>query len=102
MRLTGKLKQIIQTTIIEVFGSVDAILFGSRTNDSLSGGDIDIAIKTEISSSEFKQYKINFITKLARKGFDIKIDLIQYHSTMNFLLKKEIQQEGQLLSNVEK
>ena len=94
MRLSGKLKEVITSSITGVFGSVEAVLFGSRTDDYAVGGDIDIAVKTEMKPSEFRKNKIIFLTSLIRQNFDIKIDLVQYNSSMDSVLKKEIKQSG--------
>lgn len=97
MRLNGKLKEVIITSLTDVFGTVDAILFGSRADDHAVGGDIDIAIKTEMASSEFRKNKIIFFTLLIRQNFDLKIDLVQYNSSMDSLLKTEIKKNGVFL-----
>jgi len=94
MRLQGRLKEVLKRTIVDVFGTVDAIVFGSRADDKGIGGDIDIAIKTNISSSDFRKNKIIFFTSLVRQDYDLKIDIVQYHQSMDALLKKEINQKG--------
>jgi predicted nucleotidyltransferase len=97
MRLSGRLKYVLKSTLKEIFCTNDAIIFGSRVDDNAIGGDIDIAIKTEISASEFRKNKIMFFTALIRQDYDLKIDLVQYHQSMDALLKKEIQQSGVLI-----
>jgi len=97
MRLNGRLKDVLKSTLEDVFCTNKAIIFGSRTDDNAVGGDIDIAIKTEISANEFRKNKIMFLTALIRQNYDLKIDLVQYHKSMDALLKKEIKQSGVLL-----
>ncbi len=94
MRLNGRLKEVLKNTLTDIFGTADTILFGSRTDDHAIGGDIDIAIKTDISLTEFRKSKIMFLTSLIRQNFDLKIDLVQYNNSMDALLKKEINQKG--------
>jgi len=94
MRLKGRLKDILKITLTETFGTADTILFGSRTDEYAIGGDIDIAIKTDMSSSEFRKNKIMFFTSLIRRNLDLKIDLVQYNNTMDALLKEEINKNG--------
>lgn len=94
MRLPETLKASILKAIYESFGNVEIYLFGSRTDDSKRGGDIDIAIRTDMTRERFRKHKIAFITLLMRMGFDLKIDLVQYNDSMDALLKSEIQSKG--------
>jgi hypothetical protein len=49
MRLTQKQQQITKNTVERVLGASSIIwLFGSRTDDALRGGDIDLLIETEV------------------------------------------------------
>ena len=93
MRLSNHLQKIIKQSIYDSFGLVDVYLFGSRTDDTKKGGDIDIAIDTADSAEEFKTKKIKFISLLLKHGFDLKIDLVQYKRN-NKLLLKEIKSAG--------
>jgi uncharacterized protein len=97
MRLYGYLKNTIKTSLQALYIDADIIIFGSRADNNKQGGDIDIAIKTNISSAEFNQKKILFFTDLLRKGIDIKVDLVQFYAEMNGLLKSEIERKGKLL-----
>ncbi|MBL6970045.1 MAG: nucleotidyltransferase domain-containing protein [Campylobacterales bacterium] len=95
MRLTNRLRNIIKEAYSYSFGtSGDIYLFGSRTDDTKKGGDIDLAIKTNINHKLFKKQKIKFKTYLFRKGYDLKIDLIQFNSTIDKLLFQEISTTG--------
>jgi len=97
MRLHGYLKKLIKHSLVKIFNNADIIIFGSRVDDRKQGGDIDIAIKTNVSSELFKQKKTIFLTELIRKNIDLKIDIVQYNDTMDSLLKKEIQNNSKLL-----
>lgn len=75
MRLTDFEKVTIKETAKDIFGSDAKIfLFGSRTDDSIKGGDIDLFIETSKNSS--LQDKISFIVKLKLKLGDQKIDVV--------------------------
>ncbi len=89
MRLKQKLVQSIKNSIYASFGFVDIYLFGSRTDDNKRGGDIDIAIDTEISKKEFRKRKVRFIMEMMKQNLDLKIDLVKYRNT-NSLLSEEI------------
>ena len=48
MRLTASQKQITKSTVDRVLGTTSRVwLFGSRADDTLRGGDIDLLIETE-------------------------------------------------------
>ncbi len=95
MRLSPRIHQLITKTAAEIFGKEAKIyLFGSRVDDREQGGDIDLAIETQVETDEFHILKIKFLTMLLRAGFDIKIDVIQYQPDSSFvdqLFIKEIQ-----------
>jgi predicted nucleotidyltransferase len=75
MRLTDFEKITIKETATDIFGSdVKIFLFGSRTDKSVKGGDIDLFIETSKNSS--LQDKISFISKLKLKLGDQKIDVV--------------------------
>lgn len=75
MRLTDFEKVTIKETAKDIFGSdAKMFLFGSRTDDSIKGGDIDLFIETSKNSS--LQDKISFIVKLKLKLGDQKIDVV--------------------------
>ncbi len=97
MRLSNRLQRLFKNAVTATFGDVDVYLFGSRTDATKKGGDIDIAITTELPRHEFQNKKIALITTLVRRGFDLKIDIVQYSHRTDALLRKEIQQNGLLL-----
>lgn len=48
MRLTPAQEQLIKSTVDRVLGTESRVwLFGSRANDDLRGGDIDLLVETE-------------------------------------------------------
>jgi len=60
----------------------------------IRGGDIDIAIRTDMTREYFHKHKIAFVSLLMRMGFDLKIDLVHYHDSMDALLKNKIVNKG--------
>ena len=79
MRLSNDEIQHIITTAKQYFGNtVSVILFGSRTNDQLKGGDIDLLIcpKTGNQKKSFLQEKIKFLVALKKNIGDQKIDVV--------------------------
>jgi len=89
MRLSQRVINILQSNIKKSFGDVNVYLFGSRTDDSKRGGDIDLAIDTNISREEFRKNKSLLLAMLMRIDFDYKIDIVNFNST-DELLNHEI------------
>ena len=89
MRLSNRLKALLINCIVESFGEVDIYLFGSRTDHSKKGGDIDLAVDVDLSREEFKQQRLKFLIALAKKGLELKIDIVPYRS-QDKLLTEEI------------
>ncbi len=90
MRLPGRIKNTILQSVQNSFGLESVYLFGSRTNDTLLGGDIDIAIETSIDYESFRTKRAHFYSNLLRSGYNLKVDLVQYNSHIDVLFKKEI------------
>ena len=93
MRLSKRLKTSLIKSILESFGEVDIYLFGSRTDDSKKGGDIDIAVDVDLSRKEFKQRQIKFMVAMIKQDLDLKIDLVAYNS-QDKLLAEEIKKSA--------
>jgi predicted nucleotidyltransferase len=93
MRLSKKIVDILQDNIKKSFGEVNIYLFGSRTDDTKKGGDIDIAIDTNLSREDFRKKKSLFLANLIRLDFDYDIDVVNYN-TNDELLYNEIRQNN--------
>jgi len=89
MRVSKKVVKIIHDNINKSFGDVRVYLFGSRTDDTQRGGDIDIAIDTDIQKREFRDKRLQLLGLLAKIDFDYKVDIADYN-TPDTLLHKEI------------
>lgn len=77
MRLTKLQQEAIVQTTTEVFGeSASVALFGSRTDDSARGGDIDLLITTELDAETARRSKVRFLTVLKRRIGDRRIDVV--------------------------
>lgn len=75
MRLTKLEVDAIKNSFKEIFKEGRIFLFGSRTNDSLKGGDIDLYIITE-KNDRLMHLKIEFLVHLKRKIGNQKIDVV--------------------------
>ncbi len=91
MRLTKRVIKIIEDNIKKSFGNVDVYLFGSRVDDSKRGGDIDLAIDSNItiSKEEFRKKRAIFRANLIRIDFDYSVDIVDFN-TKDELLYYEI------------
>jgi len=76
MRLTNQNREIIRNAFAEFFSDGEIFLFGSRTDDSKRGGDIDLLILSDYK----RDFKIisNFRIALLRRLGDRKIDILNY------------------------
>jgi len=76
IRLSEKEIEIIKRSAEEIFGKGTRVyLFGSRTDPSKRGGDIDLYIKPQIKENLFEK-RIKFIIKLWEMLGEQKIDVI--------------------------
>ena len=96
MRLENIVLNKIKEAIYDSFGDVKIYLFGSRVDDTKKGGDIYIAIDTNLDSIKFRRRKIKFLTNLFKKDFHLKIDIVNLN-TKDELLKKQIEKDGILI-----
>lgn len=77
MRLSETTIHSIKQYARECFGqNTEVYLFGSRLDDNLKGGDIDLLIKTDVPSKEHLNKKLEFLTKLNITLGLQKIDVI--------------------------
>jgi predicted nucleotidyltransferase len=86
MRLSEFEIDIIKKTALDIFGKDTAVfIFGSRTDDSAKGGDVDIYIKCPNCSDTLKKkikYSIELEKTLGLQKFDVIINDNQYFKTI--------------------
>ncbi|SFV61176.1 hypothetical protein MNB_SV-9-1432 [hydrothermal vent metagenome] len=75
MRLKQNQINYFKKLSLEIFNSTDIYLFGSRVDDSLRGGDIDIYIQTDKKEDILKS-KIIFLREFEKEFGEQKIDLL--------------------------
>jgi predicted nucleotidyltransferase len=100
MRLKKNELAAIKEVTKEIFGENATIrLFGSRTNDALKGGDIDLLIlgNRTISSAEKYQLKIKFLVQLKKIVGDQKIDILIDGNQQESSFFQTVKNEGILL-----
>jgi len=93
MRLTKVEIMYIQEVFKEIFKKGEIFLFGSRIDDTLKGGDIDLFVTTNSRKDNNLEKKLDFLALLKQKIGDQKIDLI-ISKDKNRLIEKEALQKG--------
>ncbi len=86
MRISSQMKEFFKTEIKRWISSADIYLFGSRTDDSKKGGDIDLLILSEqkVDFDIKTKIKINFYKKFGEQ----KIDLVFFNKNDDAAFKK--------------
>lgn len=95
MRLTDFEIKNIKEIFFEVFKNGEIYLFGSRVDDSLKGGDIDLYIKPKcpLSIQDILNKKSKFKIKLEDKIGEQKIDVV-VSKEITRLIEQEALQKG--------
>lgn len=76
MRLTDFEQKEIKKAFIDVFGSGEIYLFGSRVDDTKRGGDIDLYLCPDSKFEDERERKINFLIRLDLTIGEQKIDVV--------------------------
>jgi hypothetical protein len=77
MRLKQFEVQAIKDVVHEYFPVGSSVsLFGSRTDDSARGGDIDLFIQTDLSGMELQDARIRTMAGISLRIGDQKIDIV--------------------------
>lgn len=96
MRLKNKEIEVIKEVARDVFGEKATVsLFGSRTNNYIRGGDIDLFIESNCQISREEQYslKIKFLVQLKKHIGDQKIDVLINGGQLSKSILKTVQKE---------
>ncbi|NOX14507.1 MAG: nucleotidyltransferase domain-containing protein [Epsilonproteobacteria bacterium] len=98
MRLKNIDKKAIRDSFFTTFGSGKIYLFGSRVNDSLRGGDIDLYLITD-SKENLVQKKVDFLVKLKRAIGEQKIDVVISRDSSR-VIEQEALKNGILINEI--
>ncbi len=97
MRLQTKEIQVIIASARDVYGEgVRIYLFGSRTDDSKRGGDIDLLVRTDNKEKKGVLARIHFIARLKQLLGDQKIDVVGDHEE-TFIVQEALNKGIQLV-----
>ena len=89
MRLTDFETEAIKQIFLDVFEEGKIYLFGSRVDNTLKGGDIDLYLKVKDKQNTISK-KIQFLAKLKEKIGDQKIDVIMAKDETRIIEKEAI------------
>ncbi|HON79922.1 MAG TPA: nucleotidyltransferase domain-containing protein [Spirochaetota bacterium] len=95
MRLNDKEINSIRNAFAVTFESGEIYLFGSRTDDSQKGGDIDLFVVPR-SDKNISEKKIDFLVRLKRAIGEQKIDVV-IDRGQNRLVDRKVRETGVLL-----
>jgi len=77
MRLSRQTQQTIRDTVREVFGIEAGVkLFGSRINDDMRGGDIDLLVELPSVTEGLERKTMQLAAKLQLRIGDQPIDIL--------------------------
>ena len=77
MRLSQQTRSTILQTVKEIFGNHAAVfLFGSRTDDSAKGGDIDLLIQSSSPVENARSKSLQLVARLQMRLGDQPIDAL--------------------------
>ena len=95
MRLKPEIQLFIRETAANLFPDTDIYLFGSRVNDQLKGGDIDLLLLSEnkLNSKKIRQFRIAFFKKFGWQ----KLDLVNFTKMEESNFKRLILKDAQAL-----
>ena len=77
MRLSPHARSIIRRTTADVFGARACVrLFGSRVDDALRGGDIDLLVELPAPDADKHRHSLTLVAKLQQQLGDQPIDVL--------------------------
>ena len=91
MRLSQQYIQVIKKYFEQYFTG-EIYLFGSRTDDSKRGGDIDLYLVVSEHKDLFER-KIKFLSRVKRELGEQKIDVV-FNTDSNRLVEQEAKEWG--------
>ena len=96
VRLQSSQQEAIKQLASELFENAKVFVFGSRTDMSKKGGDIDIYIQTTKKDALLKA-KLAFLREFEKRFGEQKVDLLVDNGSKHKTIYEIAQKEGVLL-----
>jgi predicted nucleotidyltransferase len=96
VRLQSSQQEAIKQLASELFENAKVFVFGSRTDMSKKGGDIDIYIQTTKKDALLKA-KLAFLREFEKRFGEQKVDLLVDNGSRHKTIYEIAQKEGVLL-----
>ena len=93
MRLDQRTRDEIREAAKRFFGA-DVFLFGSRTDDTRRGGDIDLYIESALSPEEAMRARMAMLAHLYRRIGERRIDLVLNTGRSDAAIFRAAKREG--------
>lgn len=93
MRLSTNEVEILKKSLLNISNDAKLYLFGSRTDDSKKGGDIDILILSDkLTKRDIRKIRIDFFENFGEQKLDIVLDKTNAQKTFTkHILKQAIE-----------
>ncbi len=93
MRLSPQEIKTLKTALFKLSPQAKLYLFGSRTDDSLQGGDIDLLVVSNcLNKKDMSLLRIEFFKKFGEQKIDILLDDGQFKPVFHRLIIQKAQQ----------
>lgn len=90
MRLTAKEISILKRSLESINSEAQLFLFGSRTDDTKKGGDIDLLVLSDsISMKDLRKLRLDFYKEFGEQKMDIILDDGSFEDPFHKLIFKK-------------
>jgi predicted nucleotidyltransferase len=92
MRLSSEEIQVLKDTLAVLSPEAKLYLFGSRTDDTKQGGDIDLLVVSEcLSRKDLSRLRIEFFERFGEQKMDILLDDGNFTPIFHRLVRQKAQ-----------
>ena len=93
MRLSSKEIKVLKEKLFKLSPNAKIYLFGSRTDDSLQGGDIDLLVVSDcLTKKDIRLLRVEFFKHFGEQRLDILLDDGLFKPVFHRLIMQKAQQ----------